>query len=212
MPRALARDDLLEKLVDVGEQRLLKLVDEDRARRVHREEVHDPFRDADLAHERHHRGVRSTICTRLSVLTTNVSPCTRNAPDADERLATGCSRHGHRRTLAHCEASRTKIPRKSAHFDMLYSPRQPTSPGDQGKWVRIPHGVATVSGESALALEGSPSRRHLEAGADVRSAVRLAWEGESADVDPQVRIPGHWAVLPLAHCAGSARHTPRRSR
>src|SRR5262249_42928394 len=48
-----ARDHGLEELLDVGKERGLELVDEERARRVHRPEVHEPFPDAAPADEFH---------------------------------------------------------------------------------------------------------------------------------------------------------------
>ena len=45
-PRGVASDDVLEERPDVGRAARLELVDEDRARRVHREQVDDAFFDA----------------------------------------------------------------------------------------------------------------------------------------------------------------------
>ena len=80
--------------------------------------MHEAFRDADLAHERHHlRSVRSTTCTRLSVFDDE-----RLAVDAEARrtpttrLATGCSRTVTVERLLIAGASRTTIPRKSRSF------------------------------------------------------------------------------------------------
>ena len=48
-----AGDHLLEKTLDVGEQRDLEFVDEERARRVHRPEADQPFTDVEAANEFH---------------------------------------------------------------------------------------------------------------------------------------------------------------
>ena len=94
------------------------------------------------------RSVRSIISKRSAVSMVIVSACTLSAPVTDVTSATGCSRTvtstlGHRPTSS---GSDTRGP----DFDMLYSGQTTDVARRQGKWVRIPHGAATVSGESAF--------------------------------------------------------------
>src|SRR3954447_25389796 len=52
-PLGVARHHLLEKALDVGEQRRLEFVDEQRTGRVHRPEADQPLADVEPAHEFH---------------------------------------------------------------------------------------------------------------------------------------------------------------
>src|SRR5215471_12316545 len=64
---------------------------------------------------------------RPSVLTTNDSLWTRKAPVTDDWLATGCSRTVTVERLLIAKGLADEDPAEiQAHFDMLYSPRQPT--------------------------------------------------------------------------------------
>ena len=53
-PLGVARDHLLEEALDVGEQRRLELVDEQRAGRVHRPEADEALPDVEAPDELHH--------------------------------------------------------------------------------------------------------------------------------------------------------------
>ena len=93
---------------------------------------------------------------------------------------------------------------QSPNHQMLYSPRNRRFPGDHAKWVRRPHGHATVSGERALRrIKGSDPIFLLSSRASGKkwgltplSATNVTvflgtWEDASGRCDPQVRTPGH---------------------
>src|SRR5262249_3106987 len=83
---------------------------------------------------------------------------------------------------------------KSSHAIVLQT--TDVRPAVTGKWVRIPRGAATVSGESAtflelrVALRGKPPAGTAR-DAHAREVTRGAQtrEADDADDDPQVRIP-----------------------
>ena len=95
---------------------------------------------------------------------------------------------------------------------MLYSAATTDArPAAIGKWVKIPHGGATVSGESALAARTAQSfvpslgRPHDRRGRSRPGKTR------ASGVDPQVRIPGHRAVT-SSRAHARDRRVPRRWR
>ena len=85
-----------------------------------------------------------------------------------------------------------------------YTRPEQTEPGGQAKWVRIPRGAATVSGEPHP--QAGKAGCHCCAERNERFAKANGKAGMERD-DPRARIPGGRAV-PFP----SARDTPRRSR
>src|SRR5690606_1821282 len=68
---------------------------------------------------------------------------------------------------------------KVLNFHMVYSGATTDArPVAIGKWVQVPHGDATVSGEPAFSV---PSvRRHRHCGPMPARSMQAPWEGESA--------------------------------
>ena len=98
---------------------------------------------------------------------------------------------------------------------MLYSPQltlsgahAPALPGDHAKWVQIPRGAATVSGESPIPQPDTPAA--TVGTTHGRAECGKAWS------EARIREPGYWrrAVLSVrrARLAGHRRvNTPKRS-
>mgnify|MGYP003694140091 CR=1 FL=1 len=98
-----AGDHLLEEALDVGEQRDLELVDEERARRVHRPEADQPFADVETPDEFHDPVGQIDELDALIGLDDERLAVNRQVADrrADATSSTGFRGRSDGRTLAH---------------------------------------------------------------------------------------------------------------
>ena len=102
MPLGVARDHLFEEPLDVGEQRGLELVDEQRAGRVHRPEADQPFADVEPPHELHDPVGEIDELDALIGLDDERLAVNRKAADRRRcHLFDGLLANGDGRTLAH---------------------------------------------------------------------------------------------------------------
>ena len=203
-------------------KRLLRLVDEQRASRVHRPEGDHPLFDAGVAHVRHHAiGQVDQLDAIVGLDRERVAVDHKAARGRHDLLDRGFAR-GHDRTLAHlverinetesiehrCSPkvlgpfrrngplgyrAYTPLSHQTPHCNnATIESSTDAYPGRQGSWVQSPHGPATVSGHTPR-VRKLPSKGHVTTGA------RDAW-GDDHDcstpsVHTDVRKP--FLSLPL---------------